>query len=174
MKIKNKFLTISNIVCVLLLLALMATQFLPFWNCVGCKNHDDGMISISEYLWHPKNHTPVTNSMTDVYKSYFGPDIKDENGKTWKFEANDVITTPILIVIALVLCVIFMITKFNTILPTLAACVGGAAGMYGYLTNLALESGNNWVMHLVVAGIVTAVSAVFLIVATYKLIRKYI
>ena len=173
MKTNNKFALISNIVCALLLFALVATQFLPFWNCTGCKNHEDGMISISEYLWHPKNHTPVTNGMTDVYKNYFGQDIKDENGKAWKFEANDVITTPVIIVIATILCVIFLVTKYKTMLPTLMACIGGAAGAFGYLTNLALETGSNWVLHLVVAGVVTAVSAVFLIIVAVKLVRKY-
>lgn len=174
MKKNYKLTLISNIVCVVLLLVLFATQFLPFWSCTGCKNHEDGMISISEYLWHTDDHTPVTKGMTQIYQNYFGEDIKDKDGKVWKFEANDVVTIPLVIVITVILSVVLIVLKPKTLLPTVVACIGGVAGVVGYMTNLALEFGQNWVLHLAAAGVVTVVSAVFLIIAAYKFVRKYI
>ena len=171
---KNNLVSISNIVCTVLILLLVATQFLPFWSCTGCKNHEDGMISISEYLWHTEDHTPVTKNMTDVYQDYFGGNLKDENGKTWKFEANDVVTIPLIVVIASVVAVVGLVLKPKKILSTLAAFIGGVVGTFGYMTNLALQAGQNWVLHLVLAIFVTAASGTFLAIAAYKLIRKYI
>lgn len=171
---KNNLVLISNIISTVLILLLVATQFLPFWSCTGCKNHEDKMISISDYLWQTKKHTPVTNKMTEVYQNYFGGSLKDGDGKAWKFEANDVVTIPLIAVITGVIAIVGLILKPKKILSTLAACIGGAVGVVGYLSNLALQAGQNWVLHLVVAIIVTAVSGVFLVVIAYKFVRKYI
>ena len=165
MKKNNNLVMISNIVCVVLVLLLVSTQFLPFWNCTGCKNHDDGLISISEYLWNTDDHRPVTKNMTQVYKDYFGPNIKDEDGKAWKFEANDVVTFPLSVIIAAIIGIVALFLKPNTMLPTVASCFGGAVSVFGYLTNLALESGQNWMIHLVVAVLVTLVSGAFLLIS---------
>ena len=171
---KNNLVLISNIICTLLILVLAAMQFLPFWSCTGCKNHEDGMISISDYLWQTKNHTPVTNKMTEVYQNHYGGNLKDENGKKWKFEANDVVTIPLVAVITGIIAFVGLVLKPKKILSTFAAFVGGAVGVFGYLTNLALQAGQNWVLHLVVAIAVTVVSSVFLAITTYKFVRKYI
>ena len=171
---KNKFTLVSNIVCFVLLAVLFAMQFLPFWNCTGCTTHEDGMISISEYVWNTRDHRALTKNMTDVYKDKYGPDMKDEKGKPWEFEANDVVNIPVFITICVILGVIFMLSKPNTVLTSLCACVGGFTGVIGYLTNVALQAGQNWVLHLVVACVVAVATAVLLAISAYKFVRKYI
>lgn len=165
----------SNIICLALLLVLFAMQFLPFWNCTGCKTHEDKMISISEYLWNTRDHKDgLTVNMTDVYKDKYGSNMKDENGKPWKFEANDVVNIPLVIVICTILGVIFMTTRPTTVLTSLVACIGGFTGVIGFLTNVALQAGQNWVLHLVASIVVAVVSAVAVAAWAYKFVRKYI
>ena len=80
-------------VCLVMLVILLVTQFLPFWNCSNCRTHkeEDKAISIVAYTWFPEEHSPITKGMTDVYKEAYGEDYKDENGKNFKFRANDIV-----------------------------------------------------------------------------------
>lgn len=171
---KNKFTIVSNIVCLALLLVLFVMQFLPFWNCTNCTTHEDGLISIGEYVWNTRDHRALTSKMTDIYKDKYGPGMKDEDGKAWKFEANDVVNIPVVIVISMIAGVLLMLSKPKTVLPALCACIGGFTGVIGYLTNVALQAGQNWTLHLAVAAVVAVASAVLLVLSAYKFVRKYI
>ena len=53
---------ISNAICLLLLLVLIGTQFMPFWLCEDCKTHPEEakQVSLAEYTWFPKKHSPIT------------------------------------------------------------------------------------------------------------------
>ena len=148
-----------NYVCVLLLLAVLMTQFLPFWGCTDCKTHEeDRVVSIAEYTWFPEHHKPITKGMTDVYLTEYGQDYKDDNGKNYKFAVDDVIVTCAIVLISgalgVVLCLIFAKRAFVTLLPL--AC--GVAGVVGYLSSPALKIGVNYNIHVILL-IVTAVVA---------------
>lgn len=167
-KINNN--QMRNYICAVLMIVLLLTQFLPFWECVGCKNHENKLISISAYLWFTDDHKPVTENMTDVYLEYFGAGLKDENGKSYKFRANDVSETPVAIVIATVVCLFMCFWKPQKVYATVSALIGGAYGIYGYLTNLALQCGRNWMIHFFVAVVVSVVAAVAIGFSVYKTI----
>lgn len=148
-----------NYVCVLLLLAVMMTQFSPFWSCSDCKTHEeDRVISIVEYTWFPEHHKPITKGMTDVYLAEYGQDYKGDNGKNYKFAVDDVIVTCAIVLISgalgTVLCLVFSKHASVSLFPLIC----GFAGVSGYLSSPALKIGINYNLHVILL-IVTAVVA---------------
>lgn len=159
----------GSYICVVLLTVLLLTQFLPFWSCNDCRSHreEDKSISIAEYTWFPEEHSPITKGMTDVYKEAYGEDYKDENGKNFRFRANDIVNPLIIIffgcISGIVLCLLFAKHIYLTLIPLI---VGGYAS-YWYLTNPAMQAGQHWVLHLVVA-VLTAVAALAVLALNVK------
>ena len=157
---------LMNYVCAILLVLLFATQFLPFWNCTAdCKDHKDieKTVSIAEYVWLPDHHKPITKGMSDVYMEAHGEDFTREDGKKFKFELND-IAAPLVVmfagsVVGAVLCVMYS----KRMLPAFIPLLVGGIGVYWYLTCPAMQIGQNWVLHLILA-VLTLVAALMTIV----------
>ena len=147
---------IFNYVCVVLMLLLLVTQFLPFWTCPGC---EDGVASVSDYVWFPDHHKDITN---DIMKEIYGK----------KFEVSEVVLTPILILVSCVLGIIFCIKNASNPLTAIIPLIGGATGVVGYLTTPGLQAGQNWILHLVAAALVLVCSLVVLSEPVIKLVKK--
>lgn len=159
-KSKFNFTVISNIVCFLLLLVMLATQFLPFYLCENCKTHkeESKVISMAEYTWFPKKHTNITKDMTDVYLDIYGKDYKDEDGKKFKFQANDAVVPCVVVFAACILTLVMSFKHLGNPLMAIFPFAAGLACSVGYLTIPSLQVGQNWQTHLIVA-IVLAVAA---------------
>lgn len=170
-KSKINFTLITNIVCFLLLLAMLATQFMPFWLCAdNCKTHkgEEKMISLAEYTWLPKKHTPITKEMTNVYLEIYGKDYKDENGKKFKFQPNDAVVPTIILFAAVILSVVVLIKNAKHRLFNIFPFAAGLAGVIGNLTIPALQVGQAWMIHLILAIVVTACSGGLLLLYAVK------
>lgn len=164
---------ISNAVCFLLLLVMLATQFMPFWLCEDCKNHEEAkQITIAEYTWFPKEHTPITKGMTDVYLNIYGDGLLDEKGKPFKFQANDTVIPCIIIFVACILSVIMLIKNPGNTRYPIFPLIAGVGGVVGYLTIAALQTGENWQIHLVAAIVLTVVSGAVVLCHLVKMLRK--
>ena len=166
------FTYISNAVCAFLLLAMFATQFLPFWLCSDCKNHEEPkVVSVAEYTWFAKEHTPITKGMTEVYLDLYGHDLVDEKGKPFKFQANDTVI-PCIIVFAAIIITVIMLFKNpgNPWLPIFPAAAG-IGGTVGYLAIAALQEGQNWQLHLIVAIVLTVAACGVLLYRVYQYFR---
>ena len=151
--------------CAVMLLLLLVTQFLPFWNCTDCKDHEDvdKMVSIAEYVWFPDHHKPITKGMTDVYLDAYGEDYTDSDGKKFKFELNDIVLPLVVMfvgsIVGAVLCVMFS----ERMMPAFISVAVGGTGVFWYLTNPAMQIGQNWVLHLILA-VLTLVAALMTII----------
>ncbi len=147
---------IFNYVCVVLMLLLLVTQFLPFWNCAGC---EDGMASVSDYVWFPNRHKDITNNI-----------MKDLYGKT--FVVSQVVNAPLLILFGCVLGIILCIKNAHKPLTAIIPLIVGGAGVIGYLTTPGLQVGQNWIVHVIAAALVMVCALVSLSELVVKLAKK--
>ncbi|MBE6942891.1 MAG: hypothetical protein E7453_01340 [Ruminococcaceae bacterium] len=164
MKQKN-YTKILSFVLAVLLVCLLITQLLPFWNCSNCKTHkeNDRMISIAEYILFPLDHKSLTSDMTNVYKAVYGEDLFDAQGKKWVFTVDEILICPLLVLVGCLLGIVLCIVMENKLYGILCGAIAGIAGVMGYLLYLPLQIGPNWQIHLAVAG-VTAVASIALLV----------
>lgn len=138
------------------MLLLLVTQFLPFWECSGC---EDGVASISDYVWFPEHHKDITNNI-----------MKDLYGQ--KFEVSQVVLTPVLILACSVLGIFFCIKNAHKPLFAIIPLIGGGAGVFGYLTTPGLQAGQNWIIHLVASALVLVCALVVLSELIVKAVKK--
>ncbi len=171
---KRIFTSICNFVCAVLLIVTLAMQFQPFWTCSDCKTHKDvdKEVSIAEYLWTPKHHEPIADEMTDLYRDTYGSDYKDPvTGRKFKFKINYILPSVLTVflgcVVGIIGCVIFHKRFFMACIPL----VVGIAGIFGQLSYPALQVGQNAQTHLILSIVVTAVSAVAVVVGLIAAIK---
>lgn len=157
MKIKNvSYAKIFNYVCVVLMLLLLVTQFLPFWSCGGC---EDGMASVSDYLWFPERHKDITKGiMRDLY------------GK--KFDVMQIVLAPLIIFVGCVLGIFLSIKNAGSPLAAIVCLITGGAGVIGYLTTAGLQLGQNWILHVIASALVMVCALVSLSEPIIKLVKK--
>ena len=143
-------------ISVVLMLVMMATQFLPFWECSHC---EDGIASISDYVWWPEHHKEITN---DIMKGLYGKE----------YGLNDIVLTPVLIVACTILSLFFCIKNAKKPLYAIIPAIGGGAGVFGYLASPGLLVGSNWEIHVVVGAVLLVCSLVTLSGIVVKLVKK--
>lgn len=149
--LKNHYKTICNVVCAVLLIALIALQFVPgFWATAPNKKGEVDSASLQGYIWLPEEHK-------DLEKS-FKKDIDE-------FELNDIVGMPVGVLAFGILAVVFTALKPKGLWAALFAFLAAVLGVIGYLTMPVYQLGNNWVIHLIVAAVALAVSAVCLVIA---------
>lgn len=170
---KDKRIILCNCISAVLLVLLLVTQFLPFYTCENCKNSEDGTESISSYVWFPDKHRPITNELNKVYKEVYGDDYVRENGKKFKFNANDMALTPVVLFVAAVVGIVMCLIKSHKFWVTLLPLVSGGVGAWGYLTSPALQVGRNWVLHLVAALVVAVWALVPLVLEVMKAVKEH-
>ena len=163
---KYKITIVCNIVCALLLLATLITQFQPFWTCTDCKSHkdEDKVVSIAEYFWLPKHHEPIADEMTDLYREVYGSDYKDPaTGRKFSFKPNYILPSVLTVflgsIVGILGCVIFCKKFFMAGIPLLV----GVAGIFGQLSYPALKVGINAQLHLILYIVVASVAFVSLV-----------
>ena len=157
---KNKisYGTIFNYICVVFMLFVIVTQFLPFYECAGC---EDGTTSLADYVWFPDHHKEITkDTMKDA----------DMYGK--KFEVSQVVWTPIVTLAGSVLGIIFCLKNARKPWVALIPFATGAIGVYGYLTTKGLQIGENWILHLIACALVLVCALVTLSDPIVKLAKK--
>ncbi len=145
--LKNRV-TICNLICVVLLLALVAVQlFLPYWSYE--KKDETVEVTLGEYVWFVKDHRTMTNDFKDVY------------GKDFKV---DVVAYPHLYMILIAgFGVVFCILKYFSKVPILFGLADGIMAIYYFSTNAVLQSGATWYASLIPG-------ALLILVALYSLL----
>ena len=127
------------VICAVLLLALVVTQFLPFWTA------DEDSSSISGLLWLASSHKGVN---TMIVKSMGGA-----------LTLSNFAWAPALVLVLSVLGIVLCALRFKAaILVALVALLSGLVGMYQYLAMPIFQIGANWTLHLV-ASILVVVGA---------------
>ena len=157
---------ICNLVCAVLLLATIVMMCQPFWTCSGCKTHKEVEkdVSVAEYMWIPKHHTPIAEDMTDYYKEIYGKNYRDAEGRKFKFKANEILPTMLTAFLGSIVGIlggIFLRKKFYV---AVAPLVVGVAGIIGFTTCPALMIGKSTQAQLILAIVVAAAGLISLVI----------
>lgn len=157
-KMKKNLGRIVNILCVVLLIGVLVTQFLPFWSYEA--KDETVTVSIDGYVWFPEDHKELTKDFGEILQ------ITEKK----KIQPNLVIEAALLFV-ACVVSIIFLVAKsghkFTAVLPLIT----GILGIKQYLGNYLFQIGQNWQLHLavcIVLAVVAASNLVLLIAETAK------
>lgn len=125
--------------CALLLLVMIATQFLPFWSVEGQS------VSISSYVWVPENYKSLTAGLRDQ--------VGNED-----FTAGDLVLTNLGIMLLSIAGIVFCLSAADKFWPLLISAAAGLVAIFGYSSQTALHFGGYWGMHLIPAALVLALS----------------
>lgn len=127
---KNITLTrICNIICAVMMLALIVCQFMPFWSTAS-----NGDISIQEYTWLPHHN----KELDTLFKTNFGKD----------YGINDVVLMPIVALVVGALGIVLTVLWSKKRLIVVCPLVVSILGVMNYLTNPAFQIGPGWQVHL--------------------------
>lgn len=153
MKKGTNWIRLCNIALVVLMLAMLVCQFLPFW-AVG-----EEQFSMQEYTWFTWNCAELTDYLGDTVD----PD----------FMVKDVVLVPFVMLFGCVLGSIFCLLKRkNAGIATIPLCVG-AIGVWGYLTNPAFQLGALWQVHLVLCILMVVVALIPMSVCVSRAINWF-
>jgi len=141
---KKQTVKICNILCAVLMLALILCHLMPFWTLNG------ESLSLQEFIWFCTEHADISSYLGSVDP---------------QFSMNSFIVAPVLIFVSAVLGAVFYVTKPNRIWTAVFPITCGIVGTIAYLIDPALQSGANWWLHLLIcigllaAGVVSGIFA---------------
>ena len=156
----NRKVCVLNYICAALALALIATQFLPFWGCYQCGTCGEGkIISILQYVLFANNHK---SGLTTILQDYYIPG----------FKAMDVVGTSVLILLTGAFSIFLCVSKSHKISSTLAPLAAGLCCVIGYLIQPAYQMGQLWILHLVIGIALIVVSVAIYIISFCTAYKK--
>ncbi len=118
-----------NLVCVVLLIALLITQFLPFWQ-YGSQGET---VSIAGFVWLLTDHDAVSGYLSE--------------GTGTAITVNDVFAPAVLILIAVITGIFFCLWKKESSWVSMVPLIAGALGFWQYLGKSAYRMGIGWGCH---------------------------
>ena len=129
---------ICNIICILLMGALLVLHFMPFWS------YDGMSTSIQSYVWFPTDHAAL--------ESYIAGQVGGE------YNINSIILMPVIVIVATVVGIVLCLSMSDNFFVGLVPLGCGLVGAWGYLTKAAFQLGTNWGLHLAVCIAMIAVA----------------
>lgn len=118
-----------NIVCAILMLALLVCQFVPFWSLDGETS------SIGGYVWFPDDHTNFT--------AYFQEKLNDSD-----FYSGSIAGINVVIILACAVGFILCLRYSNKIWPNIISAACGIVGMLSYIAYPIFRMGSLWELHI--------------------------
>ena len=159
----KKIINICNIACIVLLLALIGLQFIPYW--YGTSN---------EY-WTPAEYAKLSDAeitaAAEASKDGVGPiSLADA---CW-FPVHDELTFITHAVILLLggVCIFFCVKNWNSTFNCVPVLALAIIALVGYLAPV-MTTGNLWIVHVVLCGLLAAVGVVLLCYQVQKWIRWF-
>lgn len=150
MKKGTTLIRLCNFALVVVMLAMLVCQFLPFWT-VG-----EEQVSMQEYTWITWDHGALTKQL----QKEVNPD----------FMVKDFVMVSFFMLVGCVLGIIFCLIKRNSAAIALIPFCLGILGIWGYLTKPVLQIGFLWQLHLGVSIALAVVALVPLSVCVIKMI----
>lgn len=133
-----------SFVLLALMLALLIMQFVPFWT------EGDGTASISEYIWLPREHKELDQSL----KATFGKD----------YRINQILLAPAALLVSAAAGIVISVLKRGRLNSFLLPLVCGAAGITAYFTYPPFKLGANWMVHAILSIAILAVAVIGIVV----------
>lgn len=134
---------ICNVVCALLMFALLVTQFLPFWSLDGQE------VSIAGYIGFPEDHID--------YTQHFRKLLNDDG-----FGAGNIVLINVMIMLSSVVGTVLCLKNTDKTWPSIFPAVCGIAGLVQYIATPVFQLGSNWGLHLALS-----ITTLFMAIATF-------
>lgn len=158
--LKKNYKIICNVVCAVLMVALLVLQFLPgYWSQKSDTPDKNGnyitdTTSLQGYIWMPEKY--------EVLDEYF----KDLYGK--KFELNQIILMPVVsLVFGTIGAVLALAKRRNKTTSKLGVLVG-VIGVYGYLSHPIFQLNAMWIAHLVICILIALVGLTSVVISVME------
>ena len=152
MKKPNIIAKCISYVLIVLMLALLVMQFVPFWT------EGDGTASISDYIWFPREHKELNNALKAEFR-------KD-------YRINQYLVGPIALLVSAVAGILFSVLKRGKLNAFLLPLICGLAGYITYFTYAPYKLGSNWIVHAVLSVAILAVAVIGVAVSLFFTIKN--
>lgn len=164
----NKLSLICLIICSVLCVALIVTQFMPSWSAEvevetadGAKVTQQKDFSVWDYLSFPEHDTQ--KQLGKIFEKEFGKDV---------YKINDLAGTACLILGFGVLTVIFTALGYDKTWTFVFPLVAGVGGLLGYLTQPVLQISYLWLPATILCAVLS-VAALLAGVGFFISIKKW-
>ncbi len=160
---------IITIISLLMILAMIAVLFLPYFNTTidvkdenGKRQKVDTQISINDFVWFPREYKDLQESFEDQYDIEFDDYINEE------------ITMPAVTLVLGAVLIVFSLLKMKSVRGCVSAMCLGLYGYLAYSTSWFWCVGINWVtnMYICLAAAIVGALGVAYFVLDYVLSKK--
>ncbi len=142
--------TVTRVVSILvaiMMLALLAMQFMPFWSA------KDDSASIQGFIWAPGEHKALEKFFKGEYSDLYES----------RYVINGFYMMPVIVFICSIAGTVMCLTKPCEWIWYLLPVICGFFGVWGYLSQPMFQLGPNWIIHLVLCIAVAVVGLIGLI-----------
>lgn len=171
---KNKFkitLTeIFGILCLFLMIALVVTQFFPYWTY----GKDNAVTSIAEYNWFPteKIFTGKTTFIASMKTQLADANLMDTSTDAWKkLQINDFVYPHALLMLVSLFGFIFCPFKLGKPLGLAFSLACGGLGIWMHLCHPIYKLGPTWGVGLGISIALTVVALLNVVLAIIKALK---
>lgn len=171
-KFKLSATQIIGIVCLLLMIAIVVAQFLPYWTFIN-KQKESQTLSIFDYVMFPNEK---------IYKSAFIKDMKAQlvdNGlldaasdAVRKLSVNDFAYPHAILMLVSLFGIAFGPFKLGKPLGVAFNLAVGGLGVYQYLSHPIYQLGQNWYLGLILAAVLTVLSILNVVLLILKKLKS--
>lgn len=166
-KFKLNIMQIIGIVCILLMIALLVTQFLPYWT-IG----EDTSLSISDYTWF-NYKTEYKGFIKEMKTQIADAGLMDKETDAWKKLAiNDFVYPPVILMLVSLFGLGFCPFKLGKPLGMAFNLAVGCIGIWMYTGHPIYQLGANWQLHFILSIVLTALASVNIIIGLVKAFNK--
>lgn len=145
---------VTNIVCTILLITMFAVLFLPTWQ------YEDGMLSLASYIGFPSEKQMLLKGFKDTLNLKAFPSV------------NDVVTTPVVGILFMLVSVVATLLSKKLPLGAVAALIGGLVGLIGYATNPFFSLAETQMILIITSAVTAVAGLVGVILFTLDLVKK--
>ena len=152
-KLKENPLALNNLICTVLMMALLVCYFLPFWNV------DGQTASIGGYIWMPENHQNITEYFRLNSEEFLSSGM------------NSIVGMPILLLVTCGIGIFCGIVKPSSLLTPVMGMVCCISGLVGFLGEPIFRMGGSWILMLILC-VAIGVAAAASVPAMLQKIKK--
>lgn len=157
-KIKINTMQIIGIVCLVLMVALFVTQFLPYWT-IG----EDTSLSIFDYTWF-NYQKPYKTFIKEIKTQLVDSGLMDAQAEALKkLSINDFVYPSAILALVSLFGFVFCPFKLGKPLGIGFNLAVGAVGAYMYLCHPIYQLGQNWIVGLIISLVLAVLSLVNLV-----------
>lgn len=150
----NPVITVTNIICAVLLIVMVGLLFLPTWQ------YKDGMLSAASYIGFPSEKVSLLRGFKDTLGLQKIPGV------------NDVVTVPICIMLLTILGVLFAILSKKVPYAAAVALFAGLLAVVGYATNPFYGLAKTQLVLIIAGGVTAVAGAVCIALYVVSLVKK--